>query len=128
MRQIRRGVFETNSSSVHSITMCMKSDYDKWVSGELYWDRWGYKFVSKDVVENELKEYRNNFLNEHPDYIQGDEEWESEFNRYLSYDKQFYTYDEFNDYDLIEYETFVDSFKTPSGEEIVSFGYYGNDY
>ena len=128
MRQIRRGVFETNSSSVHSITMCMKSDYDKWVNGELYWDRWGYKFVSKDVVENELKEYRNNFLNEHPDYIQGDEEWEIQFNRYLSYDKQFYTYDEFNDYDLIEYETFVDSFKTPSGEEIVSFGYYGNDY
>ena len=28
-RQVRRGVFETNSSSVHSITMCMKSDFDK---------------------------------------------------------------------------------------------------
>lgn len=128
MRQIRRGVFETNSSSVHSITMCMKSDYDKWVNGDLYWDRWCYKFVSKDVVENELKNDRNNFLDAHPDYIQGDEEWENRFNKYLSYNKQFYTYDEFNDYDLIEYETFVDSFKTPSGEEIVSFGYYGNDY
>ena len=128
MKQIRRRVFETNSSSTHSITMCMKSDYDKWVNGELYWDRWRYKLVSKDVVDNYLKEFRDNFLNEYPDYIQDDEEWEYKFNRYLSYNKQFYTYDEFNDYDLIEYETFTDSFKTPSGEEVVSFGYYGNDY
>lgn len=126
MKQIRRGVFETNSSSVHSITMCMKSDYDKWVNGELYWDRWGYAFVSKDVVENELKKYRDNFLKVHPDYIQGDEEWENKFDRYLGYDKQFYTHDEY--YDLIEYETFVDEFKTPSGEEVISFGYYGNEY
>lgn len=28
-RQIRRGVFETNSSSVHSLTMCMESDFNK---------------------------------------------------------------------------------------------------
>ena len=27
-RQIRRGVFETNSSSTHSLTMCLKSDYE----------------------------------------------------------------------------------------------------
>lgn len=34
--QIRRGVFETNSSSVHSLTMCMKSDYDKWASEDIF--------------------------------------------------------------------------------------------
>lgn len=51
MRQVRRGVFETNSSSVHSITMCMKSDYDKWVNGELYWNRWSDGFVSKETVD-----------------------------------------------------------------------------
>lgn len=28
-RQIRRGVYETNSSSCHSLTMCMESDYDR---------------------------------------------------------------------------------------------------
>ena len=26
---VRRGIFETNSSSVHSLTMCTKSDFDK---------------------------------------------------------------------------------------------------
>ena len=35
-RQIRRGTFETNSSSVHSLTMCMKSDYDRWESDNLF--------------------------------------------------------------------------------------------
>lgn len=27
---IRRGIFETNSSSVHSITMCSDDEYNKW--------------------------------------------------------------------------------------------------
>lgn len=37
--QIRRGVFETNSSSVHSITMCTGSDFDRWTDGELlFWE------------------------------------------------------------------------------------------
>ena len=35
-RQIRRGVFETNSSSTHSITLMMKKDYDRWQKGDLY--------------------------------------------------------------------------------------------
>ena len=35
-KQIRRGVFETNSSSVHSLTMCMESDYDRWQEDNLY--------------------------------------------------------------------------------------------
>lgn len=51
MRQVRRSVFETNSSSVHSITMCMKSDYDKWVNGELYWDFYNDQLVTQDVVD-----------------------------------------------------------------------------
>lgn len=30
MQTLRRGVFETNSSSTHSITMCLESEYEKW--------------------------------------------------------------------------------------------------
>lgn len=29
MRIVRKNVFETNSSSTHSITMCSESDFDK---------------------------------------------------------------------------------------------------
>ena len=27
---VRQGVFETNSSSVHTLTMCSDSEYKKW--------------------------------------------------------------------------------------------------
>lgn len=35
--QIRRNVFETNSSSVHSITMCSKDDFEKWKNNSNYY-------------------------------------------------------------------------------------------
>lgn len=37
--KIRRGVFETNSSSVHSLVMCTDDDYYKWKKGEILYDK-----------------------------------------------------------------------------------------
>lgn len=37
-RQIRRGVYETNSSSSHSITMCSEEEFEKWKDGKLLFD------------------------------------------------------------------------------------------
>lgn len=99
-RQIRRGVFETNSSSVHSLTMCMKSDFDKWVAGELVWSIWGDELVPiTDEVKKSMEEDEREYL----------------------------TYEQFNDYDYIDCETFEDSYTTPNGETVKSFGYYGHD-
>ena len=99
-RQIRRGVFETNSSSVHSLTMCMKSDFDKWVAGELVWNRWDDRL---EPITDKIRES-----------IEADE-------------REYLTYEQFCDWEYIDYETFEDTFKTPNGEEVVSFGYYGED-
>lgn len=44
-RQVRKGVFETNSSSIHSITMCTKTDYVKWMNGEMAWSRWACELI-----------------------------------------------------------------------------------
>jgi len=99
-RQIRRGVFETNSSSVHSITMCTSSDYEKWKNGEMAWDRGEWELVS---VTDEVKES-----------IDNDE-------------REYYTYEQFYDWEYNDYETFEDSFTTPNGEIVVAFGYYGHD-
>jgi hypothetical protein len=100
-RQIRRGVFETNSSSVHSITLCMESDYEKWKNGELIYNRWADELVPiTDEVRKSIEEDERDYL----------------------------TYEQFGDWDYIEYETFVESFTTPGGEKVVSFGYYGSDY
>ena len=123
MRLIRRNTFETNSSSTHSITMCKESDFDKWKNGEMYWDRWNESLVSKEEVEKEMAKLKEEFISEHPDYDKDDIDWEEQLEDYLNSDKEYYTYEEFNDYDYIEYETFEDKY-----EGVVAFGYYGNDY
>lgn len=41
MLQIRRGVFETNSSSTHSITIAPKDEFDAWVAGDVYFNIYG---------------------------------------------------------------------------------------
>lgn len=99
---IRRGIFETNSSSVHSLTMCSDDEYSKWRNGEMYYNRWEHKFVNKS------------------EEIEREREKEGRYTEYL-------TYDEFYDWDYIEFETFDEEYTTSSGETIHAFGYYGHD-
>ena len=122
MRTIRIGTFETNSSSTHSITMCMESEFLKWKNGEMYWNRWNDELVPKETVEEE-------FLKENTGISKEDSDFNDKLAEYLNDDdKTYYTYEEFNDYDYIEYETFKSTYETPQGEKVVSFGYYGSDY
>ena len=120
MKTIRQGCFETNSSSTHSITMCKESDFNKWKNGEIYWHRWNDELVSKEEVEKEMAKLKEEFISEHPDYDKDDIDWEEQLEDYLNSDKEYYTYEEFNNYDYIEYETFEDSY-----DGVVAFGYYG---
>ena len=43
--QVRRGVFETNSSSVHTITICTEDEYQKWREGDYIYNRWDRTLV-----------------------------------------------------------------------------------
>ena len=118
MKTIRIGTFETNSSSTHSITMCMESDYEKWKKGEMYWNRWNDELVPKEIVEER-------FLKENTGVSKEDPDFKDKLEEYLNDDdKTYYTYEEFNDYDYIEYETYVDKYNTPNGDTVVAFGYY----
>lgn len=54
MISIRRNVFETNSSSTHSICICTEEDYKKWKEGEKLWYYWSNKLV--DISEVPEKE------------------------------------------------------------------------
>ena len=51
MIQVRAKIFETNSSSVHTLTICSEDDFDKWKSGFVCWDRWNEEFVKSDSYE-----------------------------------------------------------------------------
>lgn len=71
-RQIRCGVFETNSSSTHSICICTKEDYDKWKNGEMLYDCYAEELVSLDdaaaIDPHDLqtyKDYCDDYDNEH---------------------------------------------------------------
>lgn len=99
-RQVRCGVFETNSSSVHSLCMCMESDYEKWKNGEMIFDRWNEELIP---ITDEIRE-----------------EIEGSF-------KKYFTYEQFFDYEYNDYETFETGITTPNGEEVISFGCYGHD-
>lgn len=129
MKTIRQGCFETNSSSTHSITLCMENEFEKWKNGELYWNRWDEKLVPKEEVEKEFAKIREEFISENPGFDENDEEWQEELEKYINEDgKTYYSYEDFNNYDYMEYETYEDSFKTPNGEKVIAFGYYGQDY
>ena len=67
MIQIRENVFETNSSSTHSITMCSKEEYERWKNGMLLYDEWGGKLVpindGCEYDEDEFKTYEQFYDN-----------------------------------------------------------------
>lgn len=96
MKTIRVGTFETNSSSTHSITMCMEEEYKKWENGELYYIPYNNEFVGKETRDRILRERvlyekidvdnRNNTLNYNGKTI-GFDGWKDKLEKI----KEFYT-------------------------------------
>lgn len=129
MLNIRFGTFETNSSSVHSLVLCTSDDYRRLEEGELYiFDEWGgiSLLTKEDAVKrilNGKNEYQScgssytfSYLMEMP---------KSELNRLLV-DEEIYSLDQY--WGRHEYmEHFEERYTTPGGEEVVAFGYYGQD-
>lgn len=107
MRQIRMNVFETNSSSVHSLTIVSKEEYEKFAKGEMI------------IFDDELMEMETALKKAQ------ESKWYAE----MSYDelieeRVFKTLDDLGgEY----YETFTQHYTTKNGDEIVAFGYYGHD-
>ena len=121
-RQIRRGVFETNSSSTHSLTMMMKNDYERWHKEELYLFNdyafgWDFAQPVKGCLytrDEAIEWVKNN------EYYKNEEKFGYDILR----DAGFISWnDEGNEY----LEGFYEEFTTPSGETIVAFGEYGYD-
>jgi len=97
-KQIRFGVFETNSSSTHSLTMCSSEDYGKWKKGELIFDRECDELVPiTDEVKKQIEE----------------DGW------------GFETYNQFFNDEYLE--AYSNTYTTKSGDEIVAFGKFGYD-
>ena len=61
--QIRRGVFETNSSSVHTLAITTSTDWDRFEKGELLMKGYPYdmSFVDANSVDKEKVFTRNKY-------------------------------------------------------------------
>jgi hypothetical protein len=114
MKNVRIGIFETNSSSTHSLTIVPKEEYDEFKSGIRFYDRWNDALVTKEEYEKLIEKFKD----KNPDMD------EDELAEYLD-DEGVMNYDK---YQYMDYETFSKSYKTKNGDEVVAFGYYGTDY
>lgn len=109
MKQVRLGVFETNSSSTHSMVIGTVEQIAKWEAGELFVDGWDtcatvFK-TAKQLDEMEAKATKEDDFNRE-DWVTSDE-WDN-LNEDLECDSH----------------TFV----TPNGDKmvaVVAYGYNG---
>lgn len=135
-RQVRRGVFETNSSSTHSITMCSEEEFESWKRGEVLFDEWGEReFVSANNLSDSVKEEARQYYESHKDDFQKDWNDLSEGAKqkcYTKYAKEIdlidsdaKTYEEYMNEGYLE--TYVNRYTSKSGDKIVAFGKYGHD-
>lgn len=133
MLQMRKNVFETNSSSTHSITMCTQDEYDTWANGDVLLNDgwWGKdntsefkdkKFVTREEAEDIIKKDK---------YYEPTDELSSlsdeEFDEYCyDMDYELYSMDKYFEKEYLEW--FDEKYTTPSGETVVAFGLYGTSY
>lgn len=133
-RQVRRGVFETNSSSTHSLTMCSEEEFEAWKRGEVLFQKYGNEnFISATKLSEHDKKMAQEDYEDNKDDFQKD--WndlseDAKQKYYTKYakendiiDEDAKTYDQYmNDGDL---ETFVQRYTSKNGDKIVAFGEYG---
>lgn len=146
--QVRQGVFETNSSSTHTLTICSKEDYEDWKHGDKFWldNDWGKLQTNKSfVTPEELAELTEKYNEKEQKRIDAGDEYakvldiDKVLNEYRDYDSwedsywdtersalEAYTMDDWyqRNGDL---ETYSRSFTSPSGDEMVAFGAFGYD-
>ena len=118
-RVIRRGVFETNSSSVHSLTMCSETEWDSWKQGDL----WLYNgtLLSKSDIIAILKGFQ--WFNYCDFEAMSDDDWED-----FCEDNYIFSWDSYNKYiNRRAWEKFDQTYTTSNGEKIYAFGHYGYD-
>lgn len=142
-RQIRLNVFETNSSSTHSLVICTEQDFKEWEAGEKLFDTGTNEMINPTKLNKCQKKQAIN------DYItkQAKEKFwckwedlpevskEAWFNNWAvinilndrdDFCKRYLTHDEYYD-EHSSMSSFYEHFVTPSGDKMVAFGYYGYD-
>lgn len=154
MKKIRFGVFETNSSSTHTLCMCTKEEYKKFKKGEMFYNNDEERLMTPDEKDKYIREkivlgsmdidWNNHtftFNNKKYSYKDNKDRknkqnelltsevlnavTKEEIDNYLEDCYDIMTYEEF--YESDELETYCEEYTTPGGESVVAFGRYGYD-
>lgn len=127
MIQVRNGVFETNSSSTHSIAICPSSEFDKWKSGELWLDTGWYESNVDSQFLTKEQAIRLAENSDFPPEVNLREVSNDDLDWHLAKDYGVYSYEKYFDAnDSLEY--YEESYTTQHGDDIMVFGFYGYDY
>lgn len=143
MKQIRKNVFETNSSSTHTLAICTEDEYKDWQDGKLLFNKWNETFVknSINITKQDRKEaeerytiYKGKYYKDWSELTEAERE-EYTYNyiaqqrrqeKSFSFEEDGLTYQEFMqncNNDGLETET--SHYTSPSGDKLVITCAYG---
>lgn len=143
MKQIRKNVFETNSSSTHTLAICTEDEYKDWQDGKLLFNKWNETFVknSINITKQDRKEaeeryttYKGKYYKDWSELTEAERE-EYTYNyiaqqrrqeKSFSFEEDGLTYQEFMQNcknDGLETET--SHYTSPSGDKLVITCAYG---
>lgn len=110
---IRKGTFETNSSSTHSLTFMSKEEFEKWKRGEIYFNLYEDKAYTKEEFDALVRKdaERNNVTIED---VLNAPRWKYELPE--AYEQ--WCYDEYLEWGVYQYTT-------EHGDEVVAVCKYG---
>ena len=124
MIKIRYGVFETNSSSVHSLCIAENEQIEKLENEELLVKLYGNSVISYEDALKELIEEVNRYNHEEDKKIIENGNKEEIYQLMREYDIA-ETLDNYLDSEWLE--TYEESYTTEHGDRILIFGLFGRD-
>lgn len=136
MYQIRQGVFETNSSSTHSMCICTEEEFANFKDNKAVWNKNNNKITPIDKIPHGYAQRAKDFYQKTRTLFMID--WdnlseEAQFEFIISQFDQTYAGDWlfegktfYKDWGT-DLERFEKHFSTPSGDKMVAFGEYGYD-
>lgn len=129
---IREGVFETNSSSTHSLIMMEESKFKKWKDGKLFYHE-DEPYIEDKKAREKFRNYFKKYDKHDIFYTKKEVEEIKKFcadndikvgeEDYQNWDYAFQTYEYWLQEE--ELESDVHTYTTPGGEKIVAVAKYG---
>ncbi len=136
MISIRRGVFETNSSSTHSLVICSDKIYNDWKNEKVVYDSYDEEFVEvKQPNDSDFRKAESMYMEDKSEYMKDWKDLTPE--QQLKYTKenveeeadpyQYKTYKDYTDEMSDMEESFERTYETEHGDIVHILGYMGYD-